>query len=608
MKNLLLVILAHVVFTAARDCSLVSTTERIIVQNGYVHLEFNLAHPQIDIVSADFQGNGNYGLNLMAHGSAEDNHLFRYGIVLEHDVKQGASISTTASSRGKGSLQRSNVITNTTTTITFQVLNVVDDFEAPTVSSNWTITLNAGQRYFTLDIKASALVSSANTISVRIGQYFSPTNSVGQFDRGVQQMMNSTNHYFKTSERLFQYFTLGSTGSVTIQADSAQKVQLSSSYYDLFFRSGMMHILFGNFPSIENQWSNIEMVPVTPLQPTLLINTLHETILVNDFDFPVVHPYQNDDSGVSMPIEHIRSLHTGVYAAAVSGLLSFDFPEGVISPTVAAPQRAYWPLFNFYDPDAWMSGSALLYMADPYLFNETRKVLDTTLRYMQPDGLVPHHFIGDPPRIKPIYEAISGATQTGPNIFWALGALNYVKASGDYSWLKQNMKGIEKVVDFIISRYNPDFQLIKAPGPLQIDCFIRTNYTSDTNAMVTFLLTEMAEAEEFLVNTELMNKYRQMSSNITQGMNRWLWLDDHYITQINDDMSTRDFIDYDANFLAVAFGIPSTKERSAAIMKRLMNGTCTNANVKGGKPRAAYVSEKFYDDKVYLCLLVVNLK
>jgi hypothetical protein len=143
-----------------------------------------------------------------------------------------------------------------------------------------------------------------------------------------------------------------------------------------------------------------------------------------------------------------------------------------------------------------------------------------------------------------------------------------------------------------VNRYNPRFQLINAPGPLQIDVFIRNNYTADTNAMMTFLLNEMADAQDFLQNKEQANKYRDLSSNIKQGLNKWLWSTDHYMTQINDDHTTRDFVDYDANLLAVAFDL-QTRDKSLAIMKRVLSGKCTNG--APGKPRATYVSEKYYD-------------
>jgi hypothetical protein len=52
--------------------------DHVTLENGYTHLTFDLAHPQIDDVRADFTGNGDYGPSLTPAGN---------GIVLErHDL------------------------------------------------------------------------------------------------------------------------------------------------------------------------------------------------------------------------------------------------------------------------------------------------------------------------------------------------------------------------------------------------------------------------------------------------------------------------------------------------------------------------------------------
>lgn len=62
---------------------------------------------------------------------------------------------------------------------------------------------------------------------------------------------------------------------------------------------------------------------------------------------------------------------------------------------------------------------------------------------------------------------------------------------------------------------------------------------------------------------------------------------DHYFTQLNSDgVTTRDFVDYDANAIALAFGIPSA-DRAHRIMQRIDGGRCTHG-------RATFVSEKYY--------------
>jgi len=57
---------------------------------------------------------------------------------------------------------------------------------------------------------------------------------------------------------------------------------------------------------------------------------------------------------------------------------------------------------------------------------------------------------------------------------------------------------------------------------------------------------------------------REMASNMAVAVNAKLWAapgvgrggDDHYITQLNPDNTTRDFVDYDSNLIAVAHNIP----------------------------------------------------
>jgi len=80
-----------------------------------------------------------------------------------------------------------------------------------------------------------------------------------------------------------------------------------------------------------------------------------------------------------------------------------------------------------------------------------------------------------------------------------------------------------------------------------------------------------------------------MRDNIVVSMNNLLWdkaSDNHYITQINPDKTTRDFVDYDSQLIAVAFGV-TPMNKTQAVLKRVDSGSCTHA-------RATYVSEKYY--------------
>ena len=150
------------------------------------------------------------------------------------------------------------------------------------------------------------------------------------------------------------------------------------------------------------------------------------------------------------------------------------------------------------------------------------------------------------------------------------------------------MPRIEHALAFITDRYDPQRQLVSAPGPLWIDVFIRENFTSDTNAFMVGLLRRTAEAEAALGDHASAEQQRTLADDITEGMNARLWSseDDHYITQLNPDGSRRDLVDYDSNLLAVAFGV-APPERAEAVLNRVDAGPCTHG-------RATWVSEQYY--------------
>jgi len=104
-------------------------------------------------------------------------------------------------------------------------------------------------------------------------------------------------------------------------------------------------------------------------------------------------------------------------------------------------------------------------------------------------------------------------------------------------------------------------------------------------------LNQLAEAEEFFGNSTKAEQFRTLAGNLVDAINLHLWSkteNDHYITNLNADGSIRDFVDYDANTLAVAFGV-ATPNRASALLKRVDGGKCTHAG------RATYVSEIYYN-------------
>jgi hypothetical protein len=129
---------------------------------------------------------------------------------------------------------------------------------------------------------------------------------------------------------------------------------------------------------------------------------------------------------------------------------------------------------------------------------QVRDVVERTGEFMKPEtGQLPHHFND----AKPYFLALSGETQTGPNVFWVKTALQYAASSGDFDWLRNYMPTLRTASDFVFNLIEEESSLLYAPGSLMIDVFIRNNYTSDSNAMVVGFLREFAAAERYVGNT-----------------------------------------------------------------------------------------------------------
>jgi hypothetical protein len=297
-------------------------------------------------------------------------------------------------------------------------------------------------------------------------------------------------------------------------------------------------------------------------------------------------------------------------------------------------------------------------------------------------GQLPHHFEGT----SPVFQALSGEVQTGPNVFWVLSALNYAKSSRDFAWLKGYMPKLRLASEFLFgllqeipaAEKEEDEQqqqggnemysgsssngngngngsaltLAKVPGSLMIDVFLRSNFTTDTNAELVGFFREFADAEAFLGNATGAATLRSLADGIAAAMNRHLWCrapadglslcnetssssfsknddeteGDHYVTQWNGPSASapsstsvssssastppspssydeyRDFVDFDANLIACAHGVPTDSPeglasddgaRARRILSRI-DGTTTPG--VGGQCRASstFVSERYY--------------
>ena len=196
---------------------------------------------------------------------------------------------------------------------------------------------------------------------------------------------------------------------------------------------------------------------------------------------------------------------------------------------------------------------------------------------------------------------------------WALAALRHAGESGDGVWLAKWLPKIRRAVGWVLSyakglpqcRFaaipatawpagdEPDGsvsycashlavpnatapKLISAPGPLwNVPFDMKGNMSADSNAIAVILLRELADAEQFVANASGAATLRAAADTLS-GALQALWRHDHFASQIGVDGSEKDWVDNDANFLAIAAGAatPTQAAAFAARFGRGMGGRC----------------------------------
>ena len=85
--------------------------------------------------------------------------------------------------------------------------------------------------------------------------------------------------------------------------------------------------------------------------------------------------------GPNLPEGDLEALLTGVYGSSPGCLCTYDNEVvkgkrvAQIATTIARPDRGYGGTYNYFDPDNFISLSAMIYSGDPYLQRQARDVL-----------------------------------------------------------------------------------------------------------------------------------------------------------------------------------------------------------------------------------------
>ena len=630
---LVLLVALGVAYGSAVVTYTVSAENDITLENGYTRVVFSGTQQGITSLSADFSGLGNYGINMLSSP-----------FTLE--VVSDSSNATISRSR----IPTHKVIEASDERVEIRITGISDSDENAIAQETWTLSLRRYQRFLDVAIDGR-VVRSTSVVAIQHGVYSVAPSLYGLFDRGVVQMMGNTGKCLGSNQSISRAYMLGTEGAVDIlittppDTPPTEVVLLSTSVEDKF-QSGLQHVVAGQYPrkslAYEEAWSRACWEGASP---TVVESgqTWSVTFQLgpNDMAFSVY--LLQDASAASAPVMSeldVRTLLTGVYASAAGCLQSYyELRQGTIAPTVSHPDVGYSPNTNFFDPDNFIALSAILFSGDLYLQNEVRLVLERTAETMcgigeeqveaycqgpsvrrRPekaapsphlragslnprDGQLMHHFVN----LVPTYESIASSEQLGPNVFWSLCALKYASVTGDLKWLLKMRPFLELSSHFLFSFFDETVGLLMVPGPLWIDVLVRENYTSDSNAILPYVFRELADAFDVLDklaptagSAQWSTQLRRVAEKIVTNMNSRLWevtQDDHYITQLNTDLSsTRDFIDYDANLLAVAFDVAPDR-RVGSILRRVDRGAYTHV-------RGTWCCELYYTGDAEDCYIV----
>lgn len=317
------------------------------------------------------------------------------------------------------SLAQLDVLANTTDFAAFRLSGLRDAPDRSAVAAlNFTFSLEAGSRAFALNFSL-AVLRTTNVTSLRTGLFFTPASAYWRFRDGGMQMANHMNHPWFASHGLYdRWYALGheGRGAVDMRVLSANASNpddasgaappahglpplpaqsvLYSGHWD-GVRSGLSLLHAGVLP--EEQWMAGWQGLVD--EPSALVrrgdtHCAAFRIAPCDLAVPalgvpadaVAGPYAAAVTAMAaygqrtlpaseaeavawateratpsaMDADDAAALRMAVYGSPVGAIQSHAFaPEGRISPCVFTPSTCYGGTYNYFDPDSFLSISAM---------------------------------------------------------------------------------------------------------------------------------------------------------------------------------------------------------------------------------------------------------
>lgn len=240
------------------------------------------------------------------------------------------------------------------------------------VSESWTVSLAKGQRTIGLDINGDVVKEMSGVSYIGHGVYSRSASLYGLFDRGVAQMMNYDDHCMSASDPLPRAYMIGNGTAldVVFSADSAAASDVIIMTNHASVAAGVLNVVVGNVAgngtslNYDLAWKSCvktfeALEPINVPAGTKWVVQME--LVPNNFNFPALSLSDVASQPELFSENDLVTYMMGAYASPAGCLKSYyEDWQGTIAPTIAHPDTGYSPDTNFFDPDNYISLSALL--------------------------------------------------------------------------------------------------------------------------------------------------------------------------------------------------------------------------------------------------------
>lgn len=326
----------------------------ISIENGFVRVVLSLSDHSIKAMTADFSGNGEF-----------DNAINVLSKPLALEVK---------SSHCELKLSDSNFIvaSESEDSVSLELSSVFACGKIDHLTERWVISLSRGARNIVLGINGEALKYIKDVSYIGHGIYTRSASVYGLFDRGVAQMMNYDDHCLSAVDPLTRSYFVGNGTSLDVVFSSGSAansdVVLMTNHQTV--TAGLLNVVVGSVSgngtslNYDLAWKSCVKTLGGVEEIDVASGTKWEVqveLVPNNYDFPAYSVAEVSSQPELFSMDDLVTHMMGAYASPAGCLKSYyEDWQGTIAPTIAHPDTGYSPDTNFFDPDNYISLSALL--------------------------------------------------------------------------------------------------------------------------------------------------------------------------------------------------------------------------------------------------------